>query len=364
MAIIINVFLSINLCAASDTLHLHDDDFIVIKDDYIQLFLQIKVPNILDQIKNTPNITICFEIENKKYIAQGTYWYESATPSGCNCTFLKSICCDLAILCNDTLSLIKTPPDRKKWAAWKQVHQKYKPAVYFQYEKRYQDHIFYFYPDGTFVEYQRYRNYQDVPCEKGWIISWGNYEKRPQYYILNSDTAIDLLVQDTAYLEDVKSYHIPQDSLFINIISPYTQLLSIEDTCKVCDYKHQHIFSFDFNIECANDKLNKEYETEFNSNNMADTTGMVRVFKPQDIQIESVFVKIYWNPNNKDTTIIQTIPYRYFKYKLKKSTDNFITIHINSLNYSFLTRTVYINHKLRRKGRKSLVLHEQIFKKP
>ena len=363
--IIINLLLSTHLCVASeDTLYLQKDDFSVVKDDYLQLFIQIKDSSVIDQINTTPDLTICFKVENRNYTAAGTYWFESSTPAGCNCIFLKSTQSNFAVMHHDTLTLVKTPPDKKLKKLWKQVYQKYKQALYFQYEKRYQDHNFIFLPDGTFVEYQWYRKYKDVPCEKGWIISRGKYEKKRRYYILNSYPTDDWSVKDTANLNDVKTSHIPQDSLHIIIKSPYTQLLLAEDTCGDCNYKHQHIYSFDYIIECGNDELNKEYESAFNSKYVSDTTGEIKVHKPQNIQIKSILVKISWNIHHKDTVIMQTTgPDRCFKYDFENVMDNIVYININSLDYAFLSRSTYVNHKLRRKGRKILVVQNQVFKR-
>ena len=361
--ILISLLCQTALCQVSDTLRLRNIEFTVIKDDYIQLIIQIDNPDIVDVATKTPNLVICFNVDDKHYVAKGTYWFDSAIPSGCNCTFLKTTQGNTAVMNDNTLHLVKTPPDKKKKRAWKRVYQKYKPALYFQYEKRYQDHDFIFCSDGTFVEYQWYRNRWDVSCEKGWIISWGSYEKKPRCYILNSDQAMFYSTQDTITLSDVQSSHVPQDSLFITLNSSYSQLLSNEDTCSYCKYKHQRIFSYDFIIECGDDQANKEYEKEFNSKFVADTTGKIRTYKPQNIQLKSVLVKVYWKIDHKDTIIIQTCPSRILMYELKEYMDNDLCFNIHFLDYAFLTRKNYMNYKLKRKGLKSLIWQNMILKK-
>lgn len=361
--IIISLLCQTALCQVSDTLRLRNIEFTVVKDDYIQLFIQIDNPAIVDVVTKTPNLVVCFNVEDKHYVAKGTYWFDSATPLGCNCTFLKTIQDNTAVMNDNTLQLVKTPPDKKKRRAWKRVYQKYKPAHYFQYEKRYQDHDFIFCSDGTFVEYQWYRNRWDVPCEKGWIISWGNYEKKPDRYILNSDQALFYLTQDTMTLSDVQSSHVPQDSLFIMLNSSFSRLLSIEDTCSYCKHKHQRIFSYDFIIECGDDQANKEYEKTFNSKFVADTTGVIRAYKPQNIQLKSVFVKVYWKTDHQDTIIIQTSPCRVLKYDSKDYMNNDLCLNVPTLDYAFLTRKNYMNYELKRKGSKSLIWQNMVLKK-
>lgn len=360
---IISVLCSTYMCLASDTLYLQSEDFSVIKDDYIQLFIQIKSPNAIKIIDTTANLTICFKVGKKNYLAKGTYWYDSSTPSGCNCIFLKTQQGNTAVMNNDTLLLVKTPPDKKKLKAWKQVYLKYKPATYVQLGKRYQDHCFKFCSDGTFVEYQWQRNYQDVPCEKGWVISSGNYEIKPRYYILNSNQNYLGYIQDTILPTIVQSAHTPQDSVFITINSPYNQLFSAEDTCTTCKYRHQRIFSYDYIIKCGDDECNKEYEKTFNSKFIADTTGMVRAYKPQNIHLKSVSVKIYWKSDHKDTIIIRTYPGRILQYENKDYMENDLTFSIPSLNYTFLSKINYTNYKLRRKSRKILVWQDETFRK-
>ena len=264
---------------------------------------------------------------------------------------------------NDILQLVKTPPDKKKLRAWKRVNMKYKPAKYFQYDNRYQDHNFYFGAEGSFVEYQWCRNSSDVPCKKGWIISWGSYEVKPHHYILNSNQNIACLTQDTIVLTDVQSRHVPQDSPFITLHSPYLQLLSIEDTCTSCRYRHQRIFSYDFIIECGDDKISKEYEKAFNSKVVADTTGVIKVAKPNNVLLKSILIKVYWKVDHNDTIIIQTCPSRILKYVLKDYYDNDLNFNVQSLDYAFLTRTYYTNYLLKRKG-SNVIWNNKVFKKP
>lgn len=361
---IISAFCSIHLCLASDTLYLQSEEFLVVKDDYIELHIQIKSPNAIEIINTTPNLTICFNVGEKSYVAKGTYWYDSSTPSGCNCTFLKTQQGDLTVMNNDTLHLVKTPPDKKKLKAWKRLHMKYKPVGYYQYDKRYQDHNFYFNSNGTFVEYQWYSDSPIVPCKKGWTISWGSYEVKPHHYILNSNQNMAQLTQDTIVLTEVQSSHNSQDSLFITLHSPYHHLLSVEDTCSSCKYRHQRIFSYDFIIECGDDIINKEYEKSFNSKFVADTAGVIRVYKPQNVQLKGILVKVYWREGHKDTIIMQTYPSRILKYELDDYADNDLNFYVRPLDYAFLTRENYHNYKLRRKGRKSIVWQDKIFKRP
>ena len=361
--IIISVFCSIQFCLASDTLYLQGEDFSVVKDDYIELYIQIKSQSAIEKIDTTPNLTICFKVGKKNYVAKGTYWYDSATPSGSNCIFLKTRQGNLAVMSNDTLRLVKTPPDKKKLRAWKQVYMKYEPANYFQYNKRYQDHNFYFGSDGTFAEYQWYYDPPNVPCKKGWIISWGSYEVKSRHYILNSNQNTIRQTQDTIALTDVQSSHNPQDSLLITLNSPYHQLLAVEDTCSSCKYRHQRIFLYDFSIECGDDKINKEYEKAFNSKFVADTTGVIRVYKPQSVQLKSVIVKVYWKTDHNDTIIIQSCPNRFLKYKLENQMDNVLSFYVPSLDYAFLTRIKYTDYKLRRKGSKFVFWQDKLFKR-
>ena len=362
--IIISVFCSIHFCLASDTLYLQSGDFSVVKDDYIELYIRIQSPSAIEIINTTPDLTICFEVGKKYYVAKGTYWYDSATPSGCNCIFLKTRQGNLAVMNNDILRLVKTPPDKKKLRAWKRVYMKYEPAQYFQYDKRYQDHNFYFNSDGTFVEYQWYYDPPNVPCEKGWIISLGSYEVKHHHYILNSNQDMARLTQDTIVLIDVQSSHNHQDSLLITLQSPYSQLLSVEDTCFSCKYRHQRIFSYDFSIECGDDIINKEYEKTFNSKFVADTTGIIRVYKPQNVQLKSVVVKVNWKTDHKDTIIIQTYISRVLKYELEDHLDNVLSFYVPSLDYAFLTRIKYTDYKLRRKGSKFMLWQDKLFKRP
>lgn len=362
--IIISLFLSIHLCLASDTLYLQSEDFSVVKDNYIELYIQIKSLNALEIINTTSNLTLCFKVGEKNYVAKGTYWYDSSTPSGCNCIFLKTQQGDFAVLNNTTLQLVKTPPDKKGLKKWNRMYMKYKPAHYFQYNERYQDHNFHFGTDGTFVEYQWYYEYPNIPCKKGWIISWGSYEAKPYCYILNSNQNMARLTQDTIVLTDVQSSRVAQDSLYITLHSPYHYLLSIEDTCSSCTYRHQRIFSYDFIIKCEDGKNNKDFEKAFNSKFVADTTGVVQVYKPQDVQLKEILVKVYWNANHKDSVIIQMCSSRILKYELRDYNDNDFNLYIHPLDYAFLTRKYYDNYKLQRKGRKRIFWQGKIFKKP
>ena len=63
--IIISVFCSVHFCQASDTLYLQGGDFSVVKDDYIELYIQIKSPNAIEIISTTPDLTISFKVGKK-----------------------------------------------------------------------------------------------------------------------------------------------------------------------------------------------------------------------------------------------------------------------------------------------------------
>ncbi|MBQ2174728.1 MAG: hypothetical protein II453_06660, partial [Alphaproteobacteria bacterium] len=126
----------------------------------------------------------------------------------------------------------------------------------------------------------------------------------------------------------------------------------------------KRIFSYDFSIECGDDNINKEYENAFNSRSVADTTGVIRVYKPQNVQLKSVMVKVHWKTDHNDTIIIQSCPSRILMYKLENHTDNVLSFYVPSLDYAFLTRIKYTDYKLRRKGSKFIFWQDKIFKRP
>ena len=66
---IISVFCSIHLCLASDTLYLRSNEFSVVRDDYIELYIRIISPNAIEIINTTPDLTICFKVDKKNDVA-------------------------------------------------------------------------------------------------------------------------------------------------------------------------------------------------------------------------------------------------------------------------------------------------------
>ena len=115
---------------------------------------------------------------------------------------------------------------------------------------------------------------------------------------------------------------------------------------------------------CGDDKINKEYEKAFNSEFVADTTGVIRVAKPNNVHLKSILIKVRWKVDHLDTVIIQARPSRVLMYELDDRTDNDLILYAPTLDYTFLTRIYYHDYKLRRKGRKCVVWQDKMFKQP
>lgn len=220
-------------------------------------------------------------------------------------------------------------------------------------------HAFYFGSTGRFTETTGYRSFFGV-------ISKGTYHETKRKFIISSDPKIMFSDSLTINSEMCSSYQ-PVDSLIINVRSPYEDLLYAVSAPNVgvpLGYpidKIYRIYCYDFQIVCADDSISRAFERDFNQSHQQVCGARVSSYKPQEVSIKEIRMKIYWNPDSSDTILKRRYPFANTCVKVDVPLDNVYTINIPQFDYKFLTYKRYDKVTIRKKGKNKIVFMKREF---
>lgn len=192
-------------------------------------------------------------------------------------------------------------------------------------------------------------------------VSWGRYWETKRKFIISSDPSIMFSDSLTIHSEVSSSYQ-PVDSLIIHVKSPYESLLYAFSAPNVglaldadpIDHVYR-IYCYDFQIVCAEDSISRAFERDFNQSHQQVCGARVSSYKPQEVFIKEIRIKIYWNPDSGDTILKRRYPFANTRIKVDVSRDNVYTINIPQFDYLFLTYKRYDKAIIRKKGKNKIV---------
>ena len=205
-------------------------------------------------------------------------------------------------------------------------------------------------------------NFSETTVHGFWgIVSWGRYWETKRKFIISSDPKIMFSDSLTIHSEISSSYQ-PVDSLIINVKSPYESLLYAFNTPNVglaldadpIDHVYR-IYCYDFQIVCADDSISRAFERDFNQSHQQVCEARVSSYKPQEVSIKEIRMKIYWNPDSGDTILKRRYPYANTRVKVDMPHDNVYTINLPQFGYKFLTYKRYDRFVIRKKGKNKIV---------
>lgn len=214
-------------------------------------------------------------------------------------------------------------------------------------------HFFYFGTNGKFCE-RTSRGFWGK-------VSWGSYREKKRKFIISSDPKI-MFSDSLTINSEINSSYQSVDSLFINVKSPYEGLLyafSATDVGLAVDADPidnvYRIYCYDFQIVCADDSISRAFERDFNQSHQQVCEARVSSYKPQEVSIKEIRLKIYWNPDSGDTILKRRYPYANTRVTIDAPLDNVYTINIPQFDYLFLTYKRYDKVTIRKKGKNKIV---------
>ncbi len=219
-------------------------------------------------------------------------------------------------------------------------------------------HSFYFGADGKFSEH----------TVRGFfgIKSWGTYREKKKKFIITSDSSI--MISDSLSINsEISCSYQPVDSLIINITSPYEDLLYAVSAPNVglgldVPIEHIHrIYCYNIQIVCSEDSINQIFERNFNQSHQQVCDASVTVFKPQDVSVKEIRIKIYWNPDSDEMLSVRRYPYVNTYTKVNETHSNVYAINIPQFDYLFLTYKRYKNKRIRKSGKNAIVFEKRKF---
>ena len=192
-------------------------------------------------------------------------------------------------------------------------------------------------------------------------VSWGRYWETKRKFIISSDSSI-MFSDSLTINSEISSLYQPVDSLIINVKSPYESLLyaisapNVGSAMDADPIGHvYHIYCYDFQIVCAEDSISRAFERDFNQSHQQVCEARVSSYKPQEVFIKEISIKIYWNPDSGDTILKRRYPFANTRIKVDASRDNVYTINIPQFDYLFLTYKRYDKAIIRKKGKNKIV---------
>ena len=192
-------------------------------------------------------------------------------------------------------------------------------------------------------------------------VSWGRYWETKRKFIISSDSSI-MFSDSLTINSEISSLYQPVDSLIINVKSPYESLLyafsapnvglalDVDPTDNV-----YRIYCYDFQIVCADDSISRAFERDFNQSHQQVCEARVSSYKPQEVSIKEIRLKIYWNPDSGDTILKRRYPYANTRVTIDAPLDNVYTINIPQFDYLFLTYKRYDKVTIRKKRKNKIV---------
>ena len=211
-----------------------------------------------------------------------------------------------------------------------------------------------FYKDGTFRQGRDFGepviDYPSMGKQ-----SYGKYIKKGKYYFLRSSPEIDYLSSDEYASQRKDSCISDKDSLIVEILSPYEQLLEKYPL-------YEKVFFYIVKIECKEDSVSQIYEKVFNSTNTYSFSNRMTFFKPDSVRLKKITVYIY--PYN------YIYPLYYESYVINHSISNdnanYVLINLPHFDYFYLAYIRYYcyssYHNIAKiVNRKSIVLNDELY---
>lgn len=226
-----------------------------------------------------------------------------------------------------------------------------------RYDVYHPPHSFNFYSDGQFVEYTNKRSYFG-------IVSYGTYREKKRKFILTSDPCI-MFSDSLSINSEISCSRRPVDSLIINITSPYESLLysitapNVAITTEVPMKRIRRVYCYDFQIVCSEDSINRAFEREFNQSHRQVCAAEVAAFKPPEVSVKEIRIKIYWNPDSGDSILKRRYPFVNTYVNVNDPSSNVYTINIPQLDYFFLSYERYKNKCIRKSGKNAIVFDKR-----
>jgi len=221
-------------------------------------------------------------------------------------------------------------------------------------------HKLFFYEDGQFAEFIISYNVDTLlSCALGTNISHGQYYRTHRGYSLTSSKDIQEKNDNLRYTL-LPCKPLSKDSLFIFLSSPFEDLL-LSEQHDFCAYKHQRIYRYCYQIICDESLTGQIFEKEFNERYQSLDTNIILCVKPKDVQLKSLFIKIFWvNPydqvyKTKDTVYVNI-------YELEKNTNN-LYIRLESFDYFYLSNEKYNQTYFPFIGKNKAMLNGMVFKR-
>ena len=213
-----------------------------------------------------------------------------------------------------------------------------------------------FYKDGTFDQGKDFGEpIIDYPYPYMDNLSYGKYIKEGKYYVLKSSPEIDYLSSDKYASQRIDSCISNKDSLVVEILSPYEQLLE-----KYPSYKK--VFFYIVKIECEKDSVSQIYEKEFNSTNTYSFSNRMAFFKPDLVKLKTVTIYIYPHkyryPLFYDSYVIN--------HSISNDNANYVLINLAHFDYFYLAYIRYycnvrFHNIAKIVNRKSIVLNNELY---
>lgn len=200
--------------------------------------------------------------------------------------------------------------------------------------------------NGTYHEFFLHYSKKDesYECMPVMNFSEGTYKKYKNSYRLTSfeqrrdykTLPIHLSIFDTAY----------NDSLYINITSPYERMLKKERDSYICNYRHPRIYRYQINVKCGLGKINRQYERSFNARHANDSVGYVTEDLPHGVTLRFIKVLIRWDKTYALYFEIDSKLQVSFSIDARDSKSNFYSVELPSFDYHLLSYKSYKNKRL------------------
>ena len=211
--------------------------------------------------------------------------------------------------------------------------------------------------DGTF--YERNPSYS-----KFGTVSYGIYHEYPSCFLLTSHQDI-MLGPDYEILANKNySQHINVDSLCIEIITPYEDEMHYIDSIpyQLSFYDgYQRVYCYRYHISCANDSLSRAFEHSFNERFDNEKSNRIQVYIPSDVSIQSITVKIVWNPDCNDSLLDRSIPYCWSTIQLHGKNDNLFHFEFPQFDYFFMSYKRYNQLNVKKISRNKIEIEGLVF---
>lgn len=191
-------------------------------------------------------------------------------------------------------------------------------------------HDYYFYSNGTYVETidAMILQYPNQYCSQS-VIDSGKYSEKKGYYILSSSGKVDSM-----RIYDISSSYESKDSMIIEFLSPYEQIIK-----KDINYA---IYTYHIEVICDSSLSGKKFERDFNENHQFCLSGCIRISKPKEVSVKKIIIVIYPNHNfEKYFTSFSQNPVLTINYQTSNNDNHF---YVNLPHFEYLTLT-YRNRK-------------------